>query len=470
MKASATTAAVPDPTPALFLLTAGAALAWGYMEMGWLSWTILALSLLPGLLYFLCRDLKIALLVLIGSTVLPHYYVEISGTRARPEHIAIALVSIVAPFWWRAAKSVSLWVRADYLLLSYVAANFLSSALLSLDAMQTLKWAAQQAMVILPYFLLRILVTDVSRFRKAVNLMLLVGVAEALYGVLCFYSHQLWGTSFGMAVDQYETIPGTYGTHLEANLLGSTSAACMIVLLTLYFKAPRPKLLAGIAIAYAGMAVSLSRAAVLAAGFVSAAMFFFLWRKKIITARLLMKVAATVVLTTLVLAPALVSLYNERFSTLDLSDASADGNTTTRVITAAVAYDHIIDHPWLGNGTASFQLLTSYEEMGWGDLDQGAWIGNTEIRILHDTGVVGLLIFALFLWYLFARATALMDGVPCPELTGLVFASLLYLISFQATEGTLMAFSWVHLGLIGCAVSLFSRDPECIGSSPPDVT
>jgi hypothetical protein len=33
---------------------------------------------------------------------------------------------------------------------------------------------------------------------------------------------------------------------------------------------------------------------------------------------------------------------------------------------------------------------------------------------------------------------------------------VVYCVAFQATEGTILAFTWVHLGLIGCAVSGFS--------------
>jgi len=37
----------------------------------------------------------------------------------------------------------------------------------------------------------------------------------------------------------------------------------------------------------------------------------------------------------------------------------------------------------------------------------------------------------------------------------LMLGALVYSLTFQATEGTLLAFSWVHLGLIGCAVSIY---------------
>src|SRR5947207_5335162 len=52
------------------------------------------------------------------------------------------------PFWWKKVKDQPLWIRADYLLVVYVAVNFVSSAFMSVDRSQTVKWAAQQMLVI----------------------------------------------------------------------------------------------------------------------------------------------------------------------------------------------------------------------------------------------------------------------------------------------------------------------------------
>src|SRR5437588_135243 len=145
-------------------------------------------------------------------------------------------------------------------------------------------------LVILPYFFLRVFLTSDWRFRKALEIVLLAGVMEAAYALLCFYSNRFFGTTFGMEQDQYGIIPGTYGTQLEANILGSTSAACLVMLLTLYFKERKAKFLAGAAITYAGMAVSLSRAAVLAAGVASLVVILYYWKKKVVTAQMLTRV------------------------------------------------------------------------------------------------------------------------------------------------------------------------------------
>jgi hypothetical protein len=88
------------------------------------------------------------------------------------------------------------------------------------------------------------------------------------------------------------------------------------------------------------------------------------------------------------------------------------------------------------------------------DLEEQPWLGNTEIRVLHDTGAVGLTIFAAFVSALVIKARRKLKAGPFPELLALLLGSSVYVITFQATEGTLLAFPWVHLGLIACAVAL----------------
>jgi O-antigen ligase len=86
---------------------------------------------------------------------------------------------------------------------------------------------------------------------------------------------------------------------------------------------------------------------------------------------------------------------------------------------------------------------------------EAGWIGNTEMRVLHDTGALGLGVFLLFLLALAVGARKILKRKSNPELTALLFAALVYCISYQATEGTLLAFTWIHLGLIGCALSIY---------------
>ena len=442
----------------MFLLAASAAAVWTLGDSGWLAALIVSIVVVPVLVYLLSHDFTVTIVAMIVATVTEHYALEIGGLRARPEHISALLMCATIPWWWGKVKDQPLWIRADRFLLLYIAMNLFSSAFESVAPGQTLKWALQQSLAILPYFFLRILLPDVQRFRKALDIFVLIGVLESGYALLCFFSNQLFGSEFGMAVEQYGSIPGTYGTRAEANLLGSTSAACMLLLLTLYFRERKKKFLVGAAITFAATAISLSRAAVIAAGMAALILIVYLRRKDLLPTSLLKRAGTVFLVTTLLLSPALISVYMERFETVDITDVSADPDTAWRVVTATTALDNILAHPLLGNGTASFQLLSTYNQSGYAEREDGAWIGNTEVRVLHDMGLVGLSIFALFLGYLLVQAFKLASCNRSPELIGLLIGAVLYSITFQATEGTLLGFCWIHLGFIGCAVSLGHRE------------
>lgn len=461
LRSPALSHAVPDPTIALFLVAAAAAILWIITESVAAPIIVLAIVVAPVLIYWLGTSFNSSIVCLIGASVISHFLFQVGGLTVRPDQIAVGLLCLALPVRLSQHRERPEWNSVDRMLILYIGLHYFSSAFMSIAPLSTLKWATQQTLAMLPYFLLRFLLVNQERFRKAYGIFLAIGVLQAGYAVVCFFSNRLFGTQFGVIADQYVDIPGTYGVQLEANILGSYSAACLVMLLTMYFVRHEKKYLIGSAIAYAGMAVSLSRAAVTGAGLAAVILLFYVLKTRMAKWRLLVRVLTTLGVTTLVLAPALISLYSERFSTVQVTDVeqtvAEDSNTTARVVTIATAFDDILEHPILGNGTASYQLHFEYSEFGFIDIDAGAWIGNTEIRVLHDVGVIGLLVFTLFLGFLVVRSLKAAHRGAHPELLGLILAGIVYCISFQATEGTLMAFCWVHVGLIGCALSIYEN-------------
>ena len=458
MKTYSPTRSVPDPTPLLFIITA--ALAWVLLVPGANAarpWVLAALVVPAAatVVYFLASGIGVALWALLGTAVLSRFYLEVGGLKARPEHILIGLLCVAGLVYWRRRTAPVQWITADYFLLAYVGMNFLSSLVMSIAPGQTLKWAVQQALVIMAYFLLRLLADEPKTLSRAVRVLIAVGALEGAYAVICFYSNILFHTVFGVEVDQYGTFPGTYGTLYEANILGAFSAACLLLALVMYFHERRRSYLYAAALTFAGMVIALSRAAIIAAAFALVVLLFIGIRRGFVDRRGIKTVGTALLITGLLLASAIIPLYVQRFSTVEVSDISADPDTALRVVTIGMAVDDIIQHPVLGNGTSSFQLLVSNRELGLGDTDIGAWIGNVEMRVLHDTGIVGLAILLYFLVYLAVPAWKLLRRQFQPELLGLMLAALVYSLTFQATEGTLLAFAWVHLGLIGCAISIY---------------
>lgn len=460
MKNPALDPAVPDPTPALLLITAASVLLYFTDSLGWAGLLLPGIILLPALIYLLSSNLAIAAATLIVGTVLSRFFIPVSTLRARPEHIAVGLLCCLVPFVMKRRTTAVPWIAADFLLLLYIGLNIFSSAFASPEPAQTIRWAMQQTLAILPYFLLRIMAVDEVTFKRIFQLLLGIGVLQAAYAIVCFFSRQFFGTEFGIAPEQYGTIAGTYGVQLEPNILGSYSSACLVMLLLVYFTKPSKRVLAGIGITYAAAAISLSRAAI-AGGFLAVLVLLYCGRQlQIIRKRALVAVGVTVLAVSLILAPFLVPMYVERFSTLSVTDYSED-TLVSRVTSFALAFEDIIEHPVLGTGTASFQVTFDWTQID-PDAVEGGWIGNSEIRILHDTGVLGLATFIAFTLFLFIPCWKLLRREFHVELLALAVASLVYCVSFQATEGTLMAFFWVHLGLISCALALQRQEHRVI--------
>lgn len=469
MKIGSSTASIPNPTPLLFLITATVVLVWPDAS-GVTALLVGAAVAVPIAAFWLSYSAAGAIVALIIVASAPHMFVEIGGLKARPEHFVCGILCISILFLWKKRSRPVRWIWPDYLLMAYAAMNVFSSLFMSIEPRQTIKWALQQVLIILTYFFLRVLVEDRQGLRKAFMAMLAVGAVAVAYGIICFYSNLVFGTEFGMTIAQYgDNLSAPYGLQYEANLLGSTSGALSIMMLVMYLYEQRRRYLVGFAIGFAGMAVSLSRGALGATIIALGIVAIFSLRKRLLTGQIMANVAKATLCALLVVLPAVVPQYSERFNTMDLGEPAVDPNTLTRIVQVSSAFDEVLKHPMLGGGTSSFQLSFDWQSLGEEWEDQG-WIGNTEIRVLHDTGIVGLMIFFAFLVSLYRRSRKALKLEVNPALVALLASAVVYCVSFQATEGTLLAFPWVHLGLIGCAISVISTSETEYGNAKGPVS
>lgn len=449
----------PDPTPGLFLIAAASSLLYYLGGMTWAAISLPCIVLLPTFVYVLSRNSTFALAAIIISSAIPRYSIGISGSTIRPEYIVTGLTCAAAIFIRRGSNEKPGWIFPDLLVVGFVAANVYSSLFQSIDPGQTFKWSLHQMLVVIPYFLIRIIADSRAALRRAVNILLVTGAIEGAYAVLCFYSNLIFGTTFGVEPGQYGNIPGIYGTQLEANILGSYSGACFIMMLVMYLHSRQRKYLWGMGCAYAGLIISLSRAAI---GATALALFVFAIysiKRNWLSRATIRRVAVPVLIVTLFIGASTIPMYMQRFSTLEVSDLSADDNTRVRLLTMGEATVDIAQHPILGSGTASFQLGFDYKDFGYGDVDVNGWIGNTELRILHDTGIIGLAVFAWFLIFVGVKGIRAAKLDPDPGLVGLLLSAVVYCISFQATEGSMMTFPWIHIGLVASFLSLHPDGP-----------
>jgi O-antigen ligase len=219
------------------------------------------------------------------------------------------------------------------------------------------------------------------------------------------------------------------------------------------------RLLVGLGLCTAAAFVSLCRAALGALFVVGLLIVVIAAKKRQLRLRRIIGGVCSFALLLLLITPFVGGFLQERFSTIELESLSADGSTWIRMISLGAALENIQAHPMFGSGTDSFQLTFNPRDyVGPTELDDYAgWISNTPVRVLHDTGIIGLGIFLAFLITLAVqtvRAVRTARAYNRVVIITLAAGLLVYAITFQTTEATLLAFPWIHLGLLAAAVNM----------------
>jgi O-antigen ligase len=401
-----------------------------------------------------------ALLLLTASGAMPVFFVELFGWKARPEHFAAGTVLFAIGIGLLFNKRRVRLKGLDYWILVYVVINFVSSAFQSPEPSATLRWALLEALAVLPYFLIRLLLTDWEVLEKAFRILLFVGLGESAYGILCYLSHHVFGTTFGMEVGQYLVdVAAPYASQYEPNLFGAYTACCAVLFLALYLAQGKNRLssLIGFLIASLAAVLSFSRAA-LAALVVTAVWVFWKSGDASRSRRVKLVSFALGLGLFLLLAVTLVGgVLRERFGNL-AQQGLAEETTITRLVITEEALREIPTHLFLGSGTASFNLTFDWAKYipEWGG--SKTWIGNAPVRILHDTGLLGLVAILGFTVSLWRRIRQILRGRDSQSaiLLALSAGALVYCITFQSSDGTNLAFCWVQLGFLASAALLIS--------------
>jgi hypothetical protein len=129
---------------------------------------------------------------------------------------------------------------------------------------------------------------------------------------------------------------------------------------------------------------------------------------------------------------------------------------TFRLVSYGLAWAQILEKPIFGWGTFTYAALlaqgSDVKELG---VEHSLWIGNYVLLILHDTGIVGLLVFAALIVAVLriGRHAARSLIAPRPQsaiaVLSLVASLCGLLVSFLASSGFTFTYPWVVIGLIG---------------------
>jgi len=438
-------------------------LCWMALEedLTWMGWGI-ACALI--VLLTVTRWPYGALVVLIAMSTMARFFVEISRWKARPEHFAVVIVSLAACIWGLRSKQKLRLDMPDYWVLAYVAINYVSSTFGSSSRSDTLRWALLNSLAVLPYFLIRFLVRDAETLQKAFRILVTIGIMESVYGILCYVSHHTFNTTVGVEVGQYMTdVAGLYGSLAEANLFGAYTGCVAVLALAMYLVGGRRLgYLLCFFVGSIALVLSLSRAALVAA--VLAAGWVCWWARQV-RERQPRRTAALIAAVAVILGivvPTTGDVLQERFADMFSEGRLGEQTTIGRLIEAHEALQEFSEHRLIGSGTASLQLYFDWSMYVPGMRDSVSWVGNITIRILHDTGLVGLAIALGLLGSLWWKVRRVLRerSSAAPVLVALSAGMLLYAISFQATDGTLLAFPWIHLGFLSSAALLAKSADE----------
>jgi hypothetical protein len=435
-------------------------------DVSWIGWIILGIIVCA---LILARWPYGALLVLIGASAMPVFYVQIAGWKARPEHVAAVLVTLALVFWFALAKRPIRLNTIDYWILGYVAANYISSAFGSLDPSSTLRWALQNNLAVLPYFVVRILVRDLETLEKAFQILLGVALAESAYGILCYASNHIFGTVAGMSIGQYLVdVAAPYGSMYEPNLFGAYAASCAVMFLSLYVTNEHNRFgsLIGCFICSIAAVLSFSRATTFA---LLVIICFVLWRAPSAELNRRAKLVIVGLGCTLAMAfafSAVGGVLQQRIADLFV-EGMTENTAIARFFVIEQALQEVPHHLWIGSGTASFNLSFDWTAYIPEWASDKTWIGNAPLRILHDTGIVGFTAMSGFfvsLW-LMIREKLAKTGRLLPIVLGLTAGLAVYGVSFQFTDGTILAFSWIQLGLLTSAATIANSPIISVGRS-----
>jgi hypothetical protein len=145
--------------------------------------------------------------------------------------------------------------------------------------------------------------------------------------------------------------------------------------------------------------------------------------------------------------------------------AGSTSSFTGRLKVAKLAFQGWLQRPVFGHGSGSFLYVFGPAA--------GGWIGNLELHMLFDTGIVGLLLLLVALVAAGRPAIRALGTAPTLSpasggelsargrssgwetthyvLFGLVAAGVALILTYQFTEGTWLGFTWVFFGMLVAA-------------------
>jgi O-antigen ligase len=334
-------------------------------------------------------------------------------------------------------------------LLGYLLVNVVSTVLFAAEKARGLKLDLEILASALTFTVVIALLPSRGAIDRALRLLWVTTVAEAVIGLLCLIAYIGHLTSYGVQQGDFG-LPMVYGTQYEANIFGSFLLGNFFLLLADYLRGRRSAFHAiGLVLVLAGVVASMTRTVWL--GLLLGLLLFAACALRLRgQARILLPVMAAVpvlAIVGLVLGSA-TPFAGRLFDLVNLQSSSAFGRLV--IFHAALSDWH--HHVLLGSGTGSFNF-------GAAPGQPHPWLPSLFLLTLHDTGIIGLVILALLLFAFYRTMVAALrrGGELALVAAGAMSGFSALLLAFQTTTGFWFAYPWIVAG-IGVAAARSGKE------------
>lgn len=295
------------------------------------------------------------------------------------------------------------------------------------------------------------------------------GVIFSCLGVVSFI-----GANFGYYIqginltDDLSIAYGVYSTMREPNVFGSYCLIYFILTFVLTLHKGNtveiPRTLVTFCFIFSGMGLLLSftRGAWISA-FLCITVIIFLSKAsfQFIRAAIPVKYIFLISIILFLLISNFVSGFLLSYKLSNLIEYQS-GTGGYRILVWLDAIDNILRNPFLGYGTYSFASFFPSIFIN-GELAR-AWIGNIYLTILHDTGLIGFLIFFGFIIVILKRSLRNIKKIEIIHppyaliIFGFTFALISILIAFIFTMALSYVYSWMVIGLLSVYLKYFGNN------------
>jgi len=407
----------------------------------WATALMVAAVLIVGAGFIRLLGANVGLVVLLLITALLDRGTFSAGRfDIRPEQIA-ALFSLTVLCFKRLSDRRFLWLRprlAEAVLGAWFLVGLVSSLTVAPSRSGSLKVLALLVVSSLGLLLPpRLLERRRDELDQVVRWLLVAVAAEAAYGLLAYFLYLL-GPTLSLTLNPGTGHLNAYGTLWEPNVFGAISSAGAVA--WVYFGRKhfsRPWI--GVGLCLSGTVVSFTRAAWLAALIVLVLSMALSVRRNVDLGALIRGATATL----LVIGAVAIVDQPRGYSQSGLGGSVGNGTDVVgRLNQLGVVWSDLRHHLVFGGGIDSYgqrHVLNGAPEH----------LANLELAIANDTGLVGLLILALFLFAIVAAAWRCRHD---STVIGLAAVTIVIALTNQATETLELMITWLLLGLLMAAV------------------